>query len=100
MPKSDSIHTYACDVIDIHTCLSIYTYVFQLNIPFLFLYIYSMYMYDLFRIKLHFQNNMLVGGVWVTQSVKHPALDFGTGHNLTVVGSSSMWGSMLRVGPA
>ena len=30
-------------------------------------------------------------GAWVTQSVKHLTLDFGSGQNLMVVGSGSAW---------
>ena len=29
---------------------------------------------------------MCIGGTWVAQSVKHPTLDFGLGHDLTVGG--------------
>jgi len=34
-------------------------------------------------------------GAWVAQSVKHPTLDFGSGHELRVVSSSPAWGSTL-----
>ena len=36
----------------------------------------------------------------MAQSVKYPALDLGSGHDLTVVGSSSASGSVLSVEPA
>ena len=36
-------------------------------------------------------------GAWVAQSVKCPTLDFGSGHDLTVMGSSPMSGSVLAV---
>ena len=35
---------------------------------------------------------MEAGGAWVAQLVKHPALDFGSGHDLTV------WGMEPHVG--
>lgn len=34
--------------------------------------------------------------VLVAQSVKHPTLDFGSGHVLRIVGSSPTLGSMLE----
>ena len=34
-------------------------------------------------------------GTWVAQSVEHATLDFGSGHDLGVLGSSPMWGSVL-----
>jgi len=41
-------------------------------------------------------------GLWVAQSVKHPTLDFGSGHDLRVVRSSLCWtpcsvGSLLEI---
>ena len=39
-------------------------------------------------------------GTWVTQLIKHLTLDFSSGHNLRVVRSSPMSGSMLGVEPA
>ena len=39
-------------------------------------------------------------GAWVAQSVKHPTLDFSSGHDLTVVRLSPAWGSALREKPA
>ena len=36
-------------------------------------------------------------GTWVAQSLKHLALDFGSGHDLTVVRSSPMSDSTLNV---
>ena len=39
-------------------------------------------------------------GAWIAQSVEHPTLDFGSGHDLSVVGSSPKWGFVLRVEPA
>ena len=38
--------------------------------------------------------------VWVAQSVKHLTLDFDSGHDLMVVGSSPALGSALSVKPA
>ena len=35
------------------------------------------------------------GGTWVAQSVEHPTLGFGSGHDLGVVRSSPASGSML-----
>ena len=37
---------------------------------------------------------------WVVQSVKCPTLDFGSGHDLTVMGLSPMSSSALSVEPA
>ena len=37
----------------------------------------------------------LYGGAWVAQSLKHPALDFGSGHHLRVMGLSPVSGSVL-----
>ena len=34
-------------------------------------------------------------GTWVAQLFKHPTLDFGSGHDLRIVGSSPMSGSAL-----
>ena len=34
-------------------------------------------------------------GTWVVQSVKHPTLEFGSGHDLRVMGHSSALGSPL-----
>ena len=39
-------------------------------------------------------------GAWVAQLVKRPTLDFGSGHDLTVVQWSPMSGSVLNVEPA
>ena len=39
-------------------------------------------------------------GTWVAQLDKHGTLVFGSGHDLEVVGSSPVWGSALRLGPA
>ena len=41
-----------------------------------------------------------VWGTWVAQFVKHPALDFGSGHDLTVIRSSPVLQSMPSVEPA
>ena len=41
---------------------------------------------------------MCVGGTWVAQSVKCPALDFGSGHDLCFVRSSPTSGFVLTVG--
>lgn len=40
-------------------------------------------------------------GIWVAQSVTHPAPDFGLGHDLWVVGCWALWGvwSLLKVLP-
>ena len=37
-------------------------------------------------------------GAWVAQSINHPTLDFGSGHDLTVVSSSPASGSVLSGG--
>ena len=37
------------------------------------------------------------GGAWVAQMVGHLTLDFSSGHDLMVLGSSPMWGSVLTV---
>lgn len=37
------------------------------------------------------------GGVWVAQSVERPTLDFGSGHDLRVVGLSLTLGSTVCV---
>jgi len=34
-------------------------------------------------------------GTWVAQSVEHPTFDFGSGHDLRVLGSSPESGPML-----
>ena len=39
-------------------------------------------------------------GSWVAQLVERPALAFGSGHDLMVVGSSPASGSMMNVEPA
>ena len=44
--------------------------------------------------------NNMAEGVAVAQLVERPPLDFGSGHNLTVVGSSLTLGSALSVKPA
>ena len=38
-------------------------------------------------------------GAWVAHSVRHPTLDFDSGHDLRVVGLSSTSGSKLSVEP-
>ena len=38
--------------------------------------------------------DLLSQGAWVAQSVKRPTLDFGSGHDLTVVRSSLASGSV------
>ena len=45
-------------------------------------------------IKIH------LWGDWVTQSIKSPTFDLGSGHDLTVVGSSPALGSVLGIKPA
>ena len=40
------------------------------------------------------------GSAWVAQWVKRPTLDFGSGHDPTVVRLSPAWGSELGVEPA
>ena len=40
------------------------------------------------------------GGTWVAQSIEHPALDFSSGHDPRVVGSSPTFSSVLWVEPA
>ena len=39
-------------------------------------------------------------GTWVAQSVERPTLDFGSGHDPRVVGSSPASGSVLSMKPA
>ena len=39
-------------------------------------------------------------GAWVAQSVERQTLDFGSGHDPRVVGSSPMLGSSLNMDPA
>ena len=39
-------------------------------------------------------------GAWVAQLVKCPTLDFGSGHDLRVMGSSLVLGSTLGLEPA
>jgi len=46
------------------------------------------------------QTNMRYWGTWVAQLVKHPALDFGSVHDLRVVRLSSTLGSVLGMEPA
>ena len=41
-----------------------------------------------------------VGDAWVVQSVEHLTLDFGSGHDMRVVGLNPVLGSMLSVEPA
>ena len=36
-----------------------------------------------------------VGGAWVARSVKHPTLDFGSGHDLRIMGLNPTFGSAL-----
>ena len=48
----------------------------------------------LMYLKIH-----VLKGAWVAQLVKHPTLDFGSGCDLRVMGSSSGSGSMLGVEP-
>ena len=38
-------------------------------------------------------------GAWVAHVVEHQSLDFGSGHDLTVVRPSSTLGSALGLGP-
>ena len=42
-----------------------------------------------------FQKSSNSRGTWVAQLVKHPTLDFGSGHDLRVLGSSPISGPML-----
>lgn len=35
------------------------------------------------------------GGAWMAQSVEHPTLDFGTGHDLSVLSAEPAWDSLL-----
>ena len=39
-------------------------------------------------------------GAWVFQSIECLTLDFGSGHDLTVVGLSPTWDSLLSVEPS
>ena len=45
--------------------------------------------------KDHLGKKKSLGGAWVAQSVKHLALDFGSGHDLRVVRLSPVLGSMF-----
>ena len=40
------------------------------------------------------------GGTWVAQSVEHPTLDFDSGHDPRVMGSSPALGPVLSMEPA
>ena len=40
--------------------------------------------------------NKIEWGAWVAQSVRHPPLDFNSGHDLRVMRSRSTLGSMLN----
>ena len=40
----------------------------------------------------------VVWGSWVAQLMEHPTLGLGSGHDLRVVRSSLMWGSLLSMG--
>ena len=42
----------------------------------------------------------ICGDAWVAQLVKHPTLDFGSGHDPRVVGSSPALDSVLSMKPA
>ena len=49
---------------------------------------------------LYAQNGILfikLRGAWVAQLVEHLTLDFGSGHDLRVMGSSPVLGSVLSV---
>ena len=46
-----------------------------------------------------FYKNFVIRGTWVAQQVKHPTLDFGSGHDLKVIRSSSALSSELGVEP-
>ena len=39
-------------------------------------------------------------GAWLAQSVEHPALDFSSGHEPKIVGSSPALGFVLTLEPA
>ena len=41
----------------------------------------------------------ICGDAWVAQSVDCPTLDFGSGHDPRVMGSSPTWGSVLSMEP-
>ena len=43
---------------------------------------------------------ILTRGTWMAQSIKHPTLDFGSGHDPRDVRSSPMSGSVLGIEPA
>ena len=49
---------------------------------------------------LHHVKKYYKRGTWVPQSIKHPILDFGSGHDLRVVRWSPALGSALSVEPA
>ena len=39
-------------------------------------------------------------GIWMAQLVKHPTLNFGSDHDLMVMGLSPAWDSVLGMEPA
>ena len=51
------------------------------------------------RLHVSDLNKDATWGAWVSQLVECPTLEFGSGHDFTVVGSSPTSGSMLSVEP-
>ena len=44
--------------------------------------------------------NGKIGGIWMAQMIGLLTLDFSSGHDLSVLRLSPLWGSMLSVDPA
>ena len=53
----------------------------------------SLYLLNIGSVTCIFKD--LSRGAWVAQSAEHPPLDFGSGHDLMVEGSSPALGSVL-----
>ena len=76
------------------TPILVYTLLFIQKNP-LIPYLDTMALLNCYKISKH-------RDTWVAQSVKHPALDFNSGHDLKVVRSSLSWalhstGSLLEI---
>ena len=54
---------------------------------------------NIFDHNIHFSKSTLKG-TWVAQLVKHPTLGFGSGHDLQVITSSTLSGSVLSMVPS
>ena len=57
------------------------------------------YKFISFSISIFFHSKSQFRGTGVAQSVRHPTLDFGLGHDLRIVKSSPTAGSMPRTEP-